>query len=372
MRNKKILVVHSSNDSYGASKIFIQLLELLHNNYELFVVLPSNGPLDRYLEKIKVKTYYYNLGVLRKKYLNFFGLINRFYRIIRSLFFLSNLINKNKIDLVYTNTSVIWSSGIAAKLCGIQSVYHIHEIPYGSKLYVSISRSLIYFVSNKIICVSDSVLNHWNKDFNSSKIVKIYNGIVCSELQTKKKDNKELIFTNISRISPYKGHKYLLKIAKILISKKIKFKFQIIGDCAPGYEKYEQEIKEIIKRNGLENYVFFLGFKKNALEYLKSSNFLIHTAVMPDPLPTVIFESLLVNTPVISTNLGGAVEILDNGNCGLLIPVDDPKKSSSLISQYIQDIELQKKHLGDFKNLYKKKFRVEIFEKQIISQIEKT
>ena len=189
-------------------------------------------------------------------------MINRFYRIIRSLFFLSNLINKNKIDLVYTNTSVIWSSGIAAKLCGIQSVYHIHEIPYGSKLYVSISRSLIYFVSNRIICVSDSVLNHWNKDFNSSKIVKIYNGIVCSELQTKKKITKNLFSLIFLEFRLTSGHKYLLKIAKILISKKIKFKFQIIGDCAPGYEKYEQEIKEIIKRNGLKLCLFFRFLKK--------------------------------------------------------------------------------------------------------------
>ena len=372
MKNKKILLVHSSNDSYGASKIFIQLLELLNkNNYELFVILPNEGILDRYLKKNKIKVYYLDLGVFRKKYLNLFGLINRFYRNIKAIFFLINYIIKNKIDLVYTNTSVIWSSGIASKLCGIKSIYHIHEIPFGSKLYESTSRLIIKLVSNKMICVSDSVLNHWKKGIRLSKILRIYNGIPSFKLKNTKKNKEEFIFINISRISPYKGHKYLLKIAKNLLNKKIKFKIKIIGDCAPGYEKYENDIKQIVKTSGLENHVFFLGFKTNVLKYIRNSSFLIHTPINPDPLPTVIFESLLSKTPVISTNLGGTVEILDKGDCGLLIPSDDPKKSCNLIKKYINDNKLQKKHLINFKNLYQKKFNVEIFEKKIISHLEK-
>ena len=79
MKNKKILILHSSNDLYGASKIFLQIIELLKSNgHQIHVVLPSKGPLDKLISQIKgTHVSYCNLGVLRKKYLTPLGLINR-------------------------------------------------------------------------------------------------------------------------------------------------------------------------------------------------------------------------------------------------------------------------------------------------------
>ena len=72
MKNKKILILHSSNDLYGASKIFIQTCDLLHNaNYEIHVMLPSKGPLDELINK-NILINYHNLGVLSFKSSNFF------------------------------------------------------------------------------------------------------------------------------------------------------------------------------------------------------------------------------------------------------------------------------------------------------------
>ena len=74
------------------------------------------------------------MGVLRKKYLNPLGLINRLVANIKAIAFLSNYIKDHSIDLVYTNTSTILSGGIAAKKNGVPSLFHIHEIPTGNKL----------------------------------------------------------------------------------------------------------------------------------------------------------------------------------------------------------------------------------------------
>ena len=54
MKNKKILILHSSNDLYGASKIFLQITHLLNSKgYQVHVVLPSKGPLDNYFKRVK-------------------------------------------------------------------------------------------------------------------------------------------------------------------------------------------------------------------------------------------------------------------------------------------------------------------------------
>ena len=67
------------------------------------------------LNKKDIKVSYHELGVLRKKYLNPFGLINRLVINIKAIKFLSNYIKNCSIDLVYTNTSTILCGGIAAK-----------------------------------------------------------------------------------------------------------------------------------------------------------------------------------------------------------------------------------------------------------------
>ena len=117
MKNKKILILHSSNDLYGASKIFLQIIELLDSNgYEIHVVLTAEGPLDKMISQMK-STYvsYYSLGVLRKKYLNPLGLINRLVANVKAIKFISKYIKVHSIDLVYTNTSTVLCGGIAAK-----------------------------------------------------------------------------------------------------------------------------------------------------------------------------------------------------------------------------------------------------------------
>ena len=145
MKNKKILILHSSNDLYGASKIFLQIIELLKSNgHQIHVVLTSNGPLDKMISQIKgTHVSYYSLGVLRKKYLNPLGLINRLVANIKAIKFLSNYIKDHSIDLVYTNTSTILCGGIAAKKNGVPNIYHIHEIPTGNKLYEFFSGKII-------------------------------------------------------------------------------------------------------------------------------------------------------------------------------------------------------------------------------------
>jgi glycosyltransferase involved in cell wall biosynthesis len=58
-------------------------------------------------------------------------------------------------------------------------------------------------------------------------------------------------------------------------------------------------------------------------------------------LPTVLFEAIKMKVPVVATKLGGAVEILDNGNCGLLVPHNNAKKVAGLIYDYFEDEKLK-------------------------------
>ena len=369
---KKILLLHSSNDLYGASKIFLQIIEILSNEgYEIHVVLPSKGPMDDFFEN-KINLNYHSLGVLRKKYLNPLGIINRILTNLSAIKFLSSYIKKNGINLVYTNTSTILAGGIAAKKNNISNLFHVHEIPVGNQFYEIFSGKMINKYSNRIIAVSNSVRNHWVKYVNENKIERIYNGIVFEKnefFEKIEKDETDYVITSVSRLIPYKGHQYLIDIAEELLKKSNKFKFWIIGDTLKSYSNYEKRLKDRVTNLGLNNRIKFLGFRKDISNILEQSDLFIHTPISPDPLPTVLLESLYNNLPVIATNLGGNIEILENGNNGLLVPYNDSKKAANLIINYSNDIKLQRKHLENSKNKFQYNFSYELFKKNILKEV---
>ncbi|MDC0553763.1 glycosyltransferase family 4 protein [Flavobacteriaceae bacterium] len=373
INQKKLLLLHSSNDLYGASKIFLQLIDLLtKDGFDIHIIIPEKGMLDDFLIKKNIKIEYLELGVLRKKYLNPLGLINRAVANIKAIVFLSNYIKDHSIDLVYTNTSTILSGGIAAKKNGIPSLFHIHEIPTGNKLYEFFSGKIINWYSSKVLTVSNSVKKHWLKYIDDKKIERIYNGIIFSKtdsLVELERDQDDFVITSVARIIPYKGHGYLIDIADELIKKSTKFKFLIVGDTLSSYVSYEKSVKQKVKDLGLEHQIKFLGFKEDVSSILKQSDLFIHPAIAPDPLPTVLFESLHNDLPSVATNLGGAIEILDNGNNGLLIPYNDPKKAANLINEYCTNIKLQKKHLENSKKNFKINFSSDSFNKSILKEV---
>ena len=213
---KKLLLLHSSNDLYGASKIFLQLIDLLtKNGFDIHIIIPEKGMLDDFLIKKNIKIEYLELGVLRKKYLNPLGLINRAAVNIKAVAFLSNYIKDHSIDLVYTNTSTVLCGGIAAKKNDISSIFHIHEIPIGNRIYEIFSGKIINIISNKVLTVSNSVKSHWLKNIDENKIERIYNGIVLKKIDSLiklEKNQDDFVITSVARIIPYKGHIYLIEI----------------------------------------------------------------------------------------------------------------------------------------------------------------
>ena len=112
-----------------------------------------------------------------------------------------------------------------------------------------------------------------------------------------------------------------------------------------------------------------MGFRNDVSSILQESNLFIHPAISPDPLPTVLFESLYNNLPTVATNLGGAVEILNNGNNGLLIPHNDSNRAVNLINEYCSNKKLQKEHLDNSKKNFQINFSPELFEKNILKEI---
>ena len=343
---KRVLLLHSSNDMYGASRIVLQVIDILIKaQYEVYVILPYKGVLNKIIIDKGAFCSVYNLGVFRKKYMNLKGLCNRFIKIKKAKNYIANYIDKHHIDLLYTSTSVIISGGLAAKKSGIPSISHIHEIPTANKLYEIFSGLFVRYFSKKVIVVSNSVAKHWQPYLKKHQLLKVYNGIIfpiTKSLYNKRKIiGQNITVTSIARLIPYKGHKYFIEVAKELLKLNKQYQFLIVGDTFPGYEAYEEELKTLVSENDLHQKIHFLGYRTDVDDILVKTDLFFHPSIAPDPLPTVLFEAIKLKVPVVATKLGGAVEILDNGNCGLLVPYNNAKKVAELINDYFKDEKLK-------------------------------
>lgn len=103
--------------------------------------------------------------------------------------------------------------------------------------------------------------------------------------------------------------------------KKISEKLFLIGD-GPDKENLEKIVNDL----GIENNILFLGKKSNPYIWVKNSKLFILSSKF-EGLPTVLIESLILNTPTISSDcLTGPKEILENGKYGELFQTGNVKE----------------------------------------------
>jgi hypothetical protein len=97
----RILLLHSSSDLYGASKIFLQTVQLLKKQgHTCYVVVSAKGPLVEKLKQDNIQVTIINLGIIRRKYFSPLGIINRFNKWYQASALLYKYIEQYGIELV--------------------------------------------------------------------------------------------------------------------------------------------------------------------------------------------------------------------------------------------------------------------------------
>lgn len=91
----------------------------------------------------------------------------------------------------------------------------------------------------------------------------------------------------------------------------------------------------------LENFIYFTGYLPKASNFIPQFDALLMTS-QSEGIPEVIFESFYHKRPVISTNVGGIPEILQDGINGFLTEKHDPEMLSEKIIHLFNNKELER------------------------------
>src|SRR5690606_14050344 len=118
-----------SSDMYGASKIFMITTLLLRDaGHTVYVVLSEEGTLAEEIRKEGLEVHIIRLGILRMKYFNPKGLVNRLQVIKNAHRELKELAKQKQINHFYSNTTAVLVGAWVTRDLKVFHTWHIHEI----------------------------------------------------------------------------------------------------------------------------------------------------------------------------------------------------------------------------------------------------
>jgi glycosyltransferase involved in cell wall biosynthesis len=197
-------------------------------------------------------------------------------------------------------------------------------------------------LSNRIVTVSefDRDLSIRFEKLPQDKVVTIYNGINVNRVdyELTKEEARRLsglpedswLFAVTAVLKPQKNHHGFFK-ALALLPEDLRSQ----GHCLiVGSGKLEDELRNEVRRLGLQELVSFLGERTDVPTILRAIDLLVLPSHW-ECLPIVILEALAAKCPIVASAVGGVPEVLDGLGWPLVTP-SDPSGLAEAITDVFQ------------------------------------
>ena len=268
---------------------------------------------------------------------------------------LAKILRREKIDILQTHLYEASFVGLlAAKLARIPlrilTRHHLDQSHLiGKKLPIFIDR---WETKNcdKIVVLSNAVKEFLvDKDFvDRKKIQVIYQGFdferfTATETERQSVRNEfgfqenDFVVGTIGNFFSTKGHRFLVEALKKLENEIPNLKLFFVGD---GGHK-DILVSQITDLN-LTKKVVFSGFRADVPACMGAMDAVVHPS-LSEAFCQVLIESMSIGKPLISTDVGGAKEVITNNETGLLIPAENTDAIVESIRKVYKDKDFTKK-----------------------------
>ncbi|MCX5678399.1 MAG: lipopolysaccharide heptosyltransferase II [Candidatus Omnitrophica bacterium] len=324
-----ILQILPTLDIGGVETGTIDLARYLVKNGHKAIVVSGGGRLVKELEAIGSR--HYMLPVGKKSLFNIIRMVNE----------LSDIIRREDIDIVHARSRVpALIAYFACKRTNRVLITTAHG--YYTKHLMSESMGWGKFV----IVASNIMAKHMAGPFNVpyDRIKLIPRGVDLSQFtlrQEKPAGANEFVIGIVSRITPLKGHSDFIKAISLIRGQIPGLKVLIVGSAPK--DKYREDIELLIRQLGLSKTIELTGARQDVPKVMSGLDMLLSATVTPEAFGRVIIEAQAIGVPVVATNVGGVVDIVENEETGLLCEPQNPRDMADKILKLYRDNELARR-----------------------------
>lgn len=252
--------------------------------------------------------------------------------------------------------SVIHSHGSTAAVCARLAArkarvpYAIHTV-HGFHFHSGMPRwrQRIYAAAEKMLTrYTDLLLFQNQEDLNESLQfgikaplgnLKVGNGIDLSTFgapSTEPKADPPIVAV-IGRFEPVKNQAMMLRVARILADRGLKFEIWFAG-AGPGLEQHRQMAAQM----GLSEQTKFLGFCSDVGALVRRASIAALSSVK-EGIPRALMEPMAAGIPVVATNVKGNRETVVHGETGFLVPLNDDLAFADALQKLLGDPALRER-----------------------------
>lgn len=350
MKKKRIVIAMSALNGGGAEKVLIDYLRNLnYSKYEVTLCLVINEGV--YLKDVPKEV---SLVFLYAKFALFPYRLEHWF----SKFFGWNYFQKKRVERLFNNQKfdvvISFMEGIPLKFHNYflskapkhltwvhTDLFHDH---YSLSCFKdAASEQALYQKMNTIIFVSDESKKQFERLYAiSNKKEVIYNIIdkknILSHFDEKipKKQEDKINIVSVGRLEVQKRFDRLIDVAKLLKEHSYSFQIQIIGEGS-----LRSQLEHKITENNVTDCVSLKGFVKSPYALMNESDVVVVSSET-EGFSLVVAEALCLGKAIVSTATAGPMELLANGEYGIICDHTDTALFESLQFLINDSSELEK------------------------------
>lgn len=345
-KRKNVLFISHEATIGGAARSLLELLAAVKEYVNAVVVLPQNGAMEENLAALNIKYYiipftsaYGKIGMHTKEEekINFIDNYKAAGEIL-------TIVEKEEIQLIYSNSSVCNVGAIAAIRGKIPHIWHFRELleeDFLSEFWDKELKEDLFSVTNQFITISKCVMEKYENAYGIESEC-IYDAVdyqrYYSEIANKEIKGKTLNNMLIAGgITKGKGQFDAIRAVEILVSRRIKnIKLLIVGS---GTRTYLWELEQYIRENKLERYIDIMTFQQDLRE-IRDMCIISLTCSKMEALGRVTIEAMMAGLVVIGADTGGTRELIgENGERGYLYREGDASDLADKIYKILEEKE---------------------------------
>ena len=305
------------------------------------VTLPADGPLVQLIEARGVRVELCLSPVLRKSALRPVGMVKLLLETARSLPASISLIRRSGAAVVLVNTVTIPFWIPVARLVRRPVICHVHEAEASASSVIKRALALPLLLANKLIVNSRFSLGVLTSSFArlGRKATVVLNAVAGPEQPTLAREGLDGVvrLLYIGRLSPRKGPDVAIEAVNVLRTRGVRASLDLIGAPFPGYEWFEQDLRDLVRRKDLGGAVTFHGFQSDVWPHLLSADVVVVPSVKDEPFGNTAVESVLSARPVVVSATSGLQEAVEGYGSAQQVRPADPDALADAIGRVHDD-----------------------------------